>query len=191
MRTRSVLGGLALALGLALPAGAQAPEGTQRAYEDAGRAAHGHRGPWHHRHGQYRGHAGRPLISAALRLRQELGLSPAQVTSLEQLRADYQREAIRRSADIRLAAVDLRALLRPDPADPEKRADMGQVEAKIREIERLRADLQIGRIRALEQGRAVLTPEQREKLRARLAARWEHGRSHPRGMAPEAAPPQR
>jgi len=43
-------------------------------------------------------------------------------------------------------------------------ADMGKIEAKIREVERLRADLRIARIRAIEKGKALLSAEQRKKL---------------------------
>jgi len=45
---------------------------------------------------------------------------------------------------------------------------MAKVEAKVRELAKLRADLRIERIRAIEQGRAVLTPEQRTKLQGLL-----------------------
>jgi Spy/CpxP family protein refolding chaperone len=95
--------------------------------------------------------------------RADLGLSEAQVSALERLRADFQREAIRRDADLRVAETDLRALLASEPVD------MGRVEAKVREIERLRADLRLARIRTIEQGKGQLSIEQRERLRALLA----------------------
>ena len=41
---------------------------------------------------------------------------------------------------------------------------MGKVEWKVREAEKLRADLRIARIRAIEQAKAVLTAEQKKKL---------------------------
>ena len=52
--------------------------------------------------------------------------------------------------------------------------DMGKVEAKVREIERLRADSRLAAIRTDEQAKAQLTPEQREKLKGLAAARWQH-----------------
>jgi Spy/CpxP family protein refolding chaperone len=61
----------------------------------------------------------------------------------------------------------------PDAADPNKSRDLTRIEAKVREIEKLRADGRVARIRSLEQSRQVLTPEQREKLRALLAQRWQ------------------
>jgi len=85
--------------------------------------------------------------------------------------------------------VDLGTLMMPDPADPNRARDMGKIEAKVRDIEKLRADAKIAQIRTMEQSRQVLTPEQREKLRAVLAQRWQHRGPQPgsgtRGMAPE------
>ncbi|MFQ5896986.1 MAG: Spy/CpxP family protein refolding chaperone [Candidatus Methylomirabilia bacterium] len=114
----------------------------------------------------------RPLITFMLRHGERLDLSPEQVQSLERLRADFRREAIRRRADLRIAEVDLATLLDTDPVD------LGKVEAKIREIERARADLRLARVRTIEQGKAQLTPEQRAKLQALLAAP-RHPRRHP------------
>jgi Spy/CpxP family protein refolding chaperone len=104
----------------------------------------------------------RPLITFMLEHRAELGLGPEQVTRLEGLRSDFARESIRRDADIRIAELDLAALLEREPLD------LPKVEAKIREVARLHADLRVERIRTIEQGRAVLTPEQRAKLQALL-----------------------
>ncbi len=105
----------------------------------------------------------RPLITFMLRHRDELGLSTGQVQTLERLRTDFQREAIRREADLRVAEIDVGTLLKADPVD------LGQVEAKLREIERMRTDSTLARIRTIEQGKAQLTPEQRSKLQALLA----------------------
>jgi Heavy-metal resistance len=105
----------------------------------------------------------RPLISLMLDHRAELGLTLDQVSRLEGLRTAFARESIKRDADIRVGEMDLATLLEQEPLD------MGKVEAKIQEVSKLRADLQIGRLRTLEQGRAVLTPEQRTKLKALLA----------------------
>ena len=121
--------------------------------------------------------ADRPLITLMLHGRGELALTAQQVETLERLRSEFQREAIRRDADLRVAEMDLAALRQREPVD------LGQVEAKVREIERLRADLRVARIRAIEQGKAQLTPEQREKLRALLAE------SRSPIMQPGSAPP--
>lgn len=107
----------------------------------------------------------RPLISLMLRHREELQLSDEQVKALEALRSDFQKEAVRRSAEIRVAELELQELLREDPVD------LGKVEAKVRQIEALRAEHRLSRIKTIERGKALLTPEQRRKLESLTARR--------------------
>jgi Spy/CpxP family protein refolding chaperone len=122
--------------------------------------------------------AERPLITIMLHYRTELGLSPDQVTRLEALRGDFAREAIRRGADIRIAELDLASLLEQDAVD------LAKVETKVREVAQLRADLRIARLRAIEQGKAVLTPEQRTRLQTMLSGGMHHGFGGGSGGAP-------
>ncbi|HEY7203528.1 MAG TPA: hypothetical protein VIA61_04500 [Methylomirabilota bacterium] len=198
--TRSTLGGMALALGLTLPAAAEPPADTQLAQTtpapappgrpqwgpgpDGGRGMQSHHG-WH-RHGKAHRFS---LAGLALRHQKELGLSTTQVESLRKLGVDARRDAIKREADLKLARVDLGTLMMPDPADPNRARDMGRIEAKVRDIEKLRADAQIARIRTMEQSRQVLTPEQREKLRSMMTQRWQHRGPQPgpgpRSMTPD------
>ena len=105
----------------------------------------------------------RPLIAFMLRNREKLDLSAAQVKNLEQLRNDFQKESIRKDADLRVAEMDLTNLLNGE------KTDMAKVEAKVREIERLRGDLRIARIRTIEKGKEQLTADQRKKLQELLA----------------------
>jgi len=202
MKARSALGGLALVLGMTLPAAAELPAGMQlaQAPTDAARPAAGARPQWGHRsqgpggkhghHGwQRRAKAHRFSLSGlALRHQKELALSPAQVDSLRKLGTDARREAIKGQADRRLAELDLRTLMAPDAADPNKPRDLARLEAKVREIEKLRADGRVAQIRSMEQSRQVLTPEQRDKLRTLLSQRGQHRGPHGpgmRGMTPE------
>jgi Spy/CpxP family protein refolding chaperone len=200
MKVRSAVSGLALALGMTLPVGAAEPPADMTLAQAPGEAprpdpgAHprwGHHGE--HRgghHGWHRGKAHRASLSGlALRHQKELALTPAQVQGLRQLGTDAQRDGIKRQADLRLAELDLRGLMALDPADPNKPRDMARIEAKVREIEKLRADGRLARIQNLELSRQVLTPEQREKLRGLLDQRGPHrGGPHGpgmRGMSPE------
>jgi len=123
---------------------------------------------WFGRWGEYFGSGTmkseeRPLIAFILRNREKLDLSPAQVKNLEQLRNDFQKESIRKDADLRVAEMDLNGLLAAD------KVDMAKVEAKVREIERLRTDLRIARIRTIQKGKEVLTADQRKRLQELLA----------------------
>lgn len=105
----------------------------------------------------------RPLISLMLRNRDKLGLSQDQVRMLEQLRNDFERESIRRDADLRVAEMDLATLT------DSSTVDMPKVEAKVREIERLRVEQRLARIRSIEKGKEQLTAEQRKKLQEILS----------------------
>ena len=180
MRTHPLFGLFLAFLALAAPAAAsEQATPTPAVHEEVGRTLDDLIGQLHDLGGRWREHfapsprSERPLITLMLRYKDELGLSADQVQSLERLRADFQREAIRRDADLRIAQMDLTTLLERDPVD------LGQVEAKLREIERLRGDLRLARIRAIEQGKSQLTAEQRAKLRT-LLAEPEHGWPRPR-----------
>lgn len=105
----------------------------------------------------------RPLIAFMLRNREKLDLSAAQVKKLEQLRDDFQKESIRKDADLRVAEMDLSGLLNAT------KVDVPKAEAKIRAIERLRGDLRIARVRTIEKGKDLLTADQRKKLQELLA----------------------
>jgi hypothetical protein len=159
--------GISSLLLLALTGWASAVEGvkplTNRQFaqglDDLGRELR----EWFSRWGEYFGSGTvkkeeRPLIAFMLRNREKLGLSAAQVKSLEQLRNDFQKESIRKDADLRVAEMDLNGLLGAE------KVDMAKVEAKVREIERLRTDLRLARIRTIEKGKDLLTADQRKKL---------------------------
>ena len=186
---------LVLGLTLAWPAAAASPDpmvlaqaGAPAQVADAQpgmrREMHGRRGDmrgegqrWQ-RHGRH--HRMPSLAAIALRHRAELGLNPQQVESLQKLQLDARRAAVQGRANAELAALDLGGLLRSEPVD------MAKVEAKVRELEKLRADGRLAFIRANEQGKAQLSTDQRDKLRALRAARWERmrrGAEEPGGRA--------
>jgi Spy/CpxP family protein refolding chaperone len=112
--------------------------------------------------------AERPLISFMLDHKEDLALTADQVSRLEALRAEFTRDAIRREADIRIAEMDLAALLERDPLD------LPKVEATIRETTQLRAELRISRLRTIEQGKALLSAEQRARLEGLLGRAPRH-----------------
>ena len=104
-----------------------------------------------------------PPISMIIRNREKLDLSSEQVKDLERLRNDFEKESIRKEAAIRVAKLELREFLDAQPVD------MTKVEAKVREIERLRADLRFARIRTVQKAKEQLSVEQRQKLEELLA----------------------
>ncbi|MEX2222057.1 MAG: Spy/CpxP family protein refolding chaperone [Candidatus Rokuibacteriota bacterium] len=181
---------------MTLPAGAAPLEGMQlaQAPTDTSRPAPGPRPYWGPRaeaHGGKHGHHGWhrrakahrfSLSGLALRHQKDLALTPAQVTTLRRLGTDARRDGIKRQADRRLAELDLRTMMAPDAADPNKPRDLAKIETKVREIEKLRADDRVAQIQSLEQSRQTLTPEQRDKLRSLLSQRGKHHGK--RGTAP-------
>ncbi len=100
-----------------------------------------------------------PLITLMLWHARDLALTPEQARALEKLRADFQREADLQTGELQRIELELQGLLSRD------QIDLAQVETRIRKIEALRADLRLGRIKAVEKGKATLTPEQWLKLK--------------------------
>lgn len=100
----------------------------------------------------------RPQLTLALQNRAELGLTDAQGKTLESLTERFRGSAEQRMRELEAAEAELAALLKQDAAAGP------QVEAKVRAIEKLRADLRLERIRTIAEGRAALNPEQRAKL---------------------------
>ena len=118
----------------------------------------------------------RPVISFMLSHREELKLSPEQVRKLEDVRNDFERGARKNDEDLRRTERELEDLQRADSVD------LKQGEAKVREAERLRADQRIARMRAVEQGKSILTQEQRDRLRDMMNGgnRYSRGPDSPR-----------
>lgn len=99
-----------------------------------------------------------PWLSFALAHARELDLTPDQVKGLTALREEFEKEALRLVGEIRAAEADVWQLERRTPVD------IRGLEAKIRAVAGLEADLRIGRLKTIEKGLALLTPDQRQKL---------------------------
>lgn len=134
------------------------PEELSDAWERFQRALHEWGGKLWERVGQRGGREERPVISHILNNKEALGLSADQTRRLEQLRDNFQRMAIRNEADLRVLELDITGLLDGEPVE------MTKLETKMREEEKLRADLRIARLRAIEQGKALLNAEQKKKF---------------------------
>ena len=141
------------------------PDELADAWERLQRALQDWSGQIRERFGARDAHEDRPMISLILKYKDHLRLTGEQVRKLEQLRDNYQRQSIRTEADIRIVDLDLAALL------DKPNVEVPKVEQKIREVEKLRADLRIARVRAVEQAKAVLTAEQRKKFYESLEPR--------------------
>jgi Spy/CpxP family protein refolding chaperone len=87
-----------------------------------------------------------------------LGLNAKQKEEIQGIRLATMKEVIRKRADMQIVRLELRELLSKDPVD------MTAVEAKVKQIEGLRADIHLAIIKAKEEVKAKLTPEQRQKM---------------------------
>jgi len=197
MKTTQTLAALALGLGLAVPAAASETPAVTPFADDGVVLAQAAPAPGPQAPGQYRqaqrhgwqrhmGHRRMPTYAGiALRHQAELGLNPQQVESLRKLQTDTMRAAIQRRADLQIAGLDLMTLRRADPVD------MAKVEAKIRDMEKMRADGKIARLRADEQGKAQLTADQHAKLKGLMMARMQQWRERRQQRSDsEGTPPQ-
>ena len=99
-----------------------------------------------------------PLITLMLWHARDLSLTPEQIRALEALRGDFQRAADLQTAELQRMELELQGLL------SREQIDLAQVETRIRRIEVLRTDLRLGRIKTVEKGKVVLTPEQWRKV---------------------------
>lgn len=116
-----------------------------------------------------------------------LGLSEQQKDALKAIRSRVIKDTIKKRADLQLAKVELRELLQKDPVD------MSAVEAGLKKVEAARTDLKLTHIKAMVEGKAVLTPEQLKKLKEEMRAGFMRFGKHEGkcGGKHEATPPAR
>lgn len=104
------------------------------------------------------GHPG--MLFSPSFMKDELKLSDEQIDKFKKLRNDYERESIRRSADIKIAEMDLWDLF------DKKDMTADQVEKKVREVEAKKADFRVYRFKQVLTIKTILSPEQFEKFRS-------------------------
>jgi Spy/CpxP family protein refolding chaperone len=93
-----------------------------------------------------------------------LDLTEKQKDTVKEIRSRVLKETIKKRADLEIAGVELRELLGKDSVD------MSAVEAKLKKTESMRTDLRLSHIKAREEIKALLTPEQRKKFKEDLEA---------------------
>jgi|SRR5581483_7851639 len=121
-------------------------------------------------HGQMGAHdfAGRAL-HGLLRHKKDLNLSDEQVTKIKAIAVDYAKNKIRGDAEVKLAEVDVYALVF------DEKADIGAIEGAMKKSEGAQTAVRLERVKALRAAGEVLTPEQREQWRATMRQGRHHG----------------
>ena len=98
-----------------------------------------------------------------------LELDAKQASAFRAIHLKMKKESIQKKAELEIAELELGELRNSDPVD------MKAAEAKVRQIESLRSDLKILHLRAHEQVRGMLTPEQKIKLDSIMEKRMGRG----------------
>jgi Spy/CpxP family protein refolding chaperone len=101
---------------------------------------------------------------------EDLDLTDAQRKKLADIRDQHAKTGINQRASVQLASLELRKLMRAD------KPDVGAVERQIDKIASLRSALTKNRMTGMLEARALLTPEQMEKLRSPRGPRPDESR---------------
>jgi len=105
-----------------------------------------------------------------------LGLDEKQTAALKALHNRTMKDMIRKTAEKQVAELELKDLMDRD------QVDMKAVEAMVKKIESLETEMKLAHIRAHEEMKATLTPEQRKKLKEMKAGGHGPGCSMMGGM---------
>lgn len=127
-------------------------------------------------------HRGRSMMGfghGMWRLFGKLGLDEKQKEAIRVINNRVTKDTIRKRADMQIARVELRDILHKD------QVDMNAAEAKLKQIASLMTDIRLSHIRAMEEMKAQLTPEQKEKFKLNLD-KWkqQRGRHGDHGRTP-------
>jgi Spy/CpxP family protein refolding chaperone len=106
------------------------------------------------------------------RVRQYLGLTDDQVARLHTIGVDGEKASVRTRADLELAHIELRELLRADNPDHDA------IMQKLDEVNGLRGKTEKQHVEMMLSARGVLTPDQLKKVKAFMEHRGEGGPEH-------------
>jgi Spy/CpxP family protein refolding chaperone len=87
-----------------------------------------------------------------------LGLDEKQMEAVREIKSRVMKDTIKKRADLEVARIDLRDLLHKD------QVDMSSAETLLKKIASLQTDIRLSHIKALEEIKTKLTPEQRKKF---------------------------
>ena len=144
----------------------------------SGFAAEGHGQMMHGGHGQEEqdDHSAH-YLKHLLKHVKEIGLTPEQIGKLKAMQLDFKRTEARLEADVKIAKLDLQALLE------DEKADLGAIQAKVGQLKNSEGACLFAAIKSKHNAMALLTPDQREKDRAhREAMKSEHEGQQGGGM---------
>lgn len=121
-----------------------------------GQAQGGHEQGEQGEQGEHGGHYLKHLLKHA----KEIGLTSEQVGKLKQMQLDCKRRHIKMDADIKIAKLELHALLE------DEQAELSAIQAKVDQLKKAEGELLVEAVKTKREAMALLTPEQKEKDRA-------------------------
>ena len=177
-RTTSILGIFAALLLLSAPVAAEKEMHHSMghgAWSGKGSPAMSSHGDGHHKkqcdskkHGMHAGKGKRGKKSSILRHSDALGLTDAQVKQVKALLRENKKATIMLKAEIDVAKIDLKALKYSDVVDMQASA------AAIKNIAAKKADIDIAWLQFKVDSKAVLSDEQKKKLKAIYRSKHSH-----------------
>ncbi len=141
--------------------------------EGHGNMMHGHMQGGHDQgeqdeHGAY-------YLQHLLKHGKEIGLSPEQISKLKAMQLDFNRTQARTEADIKIAKLELQAILE------DEKAEFSTIQAKVDQLKKAEGALLLAAIKGKRDAMAMLTPDQRAKDRAQLEKMKSGGEGQHRG----------
>ncbi len=92
------------------------------------------------------------------RILASLGLDENQKKAVSDIRSRVAKDTVRKRADLQIARIDLRNILNKD------KVDMAAVESNLKKTATLQTEIRLSHIKAWQEVKALLTPEQKKKL---------------------------
>lgn len=99
------------------------------------------------------------FIDHILKFKDGMAITDNQVARLQTIKTDFKKTKIKMKAEIQLASVDLHDLLRDD------KGSLNEVEAKLKDLYDTRAGMYFASVKASRDAKAVLTEEQRARMK--------------------------
>ncbi len=91
--------------------------------------------------------------------KKELELSDKQMKELKSIKMDFMKGKFKAEANVKIAQLELKSLMHEDDAP------IKDIEAKMKAAAKLKTDMKLSHIKAFREAKALLTPEQMEKMK--------------------------
>ncbi|GJL55989.1 MAG: hypothetical protein NPIRA02_31210 [Nitrospirales bacterium] len=114
-----------------------------------------------HGYGKHGAHqSASDFIKHVLKYKDGMAITDEQEAQLHEIKTTYKRNRIKLKAEVELANLDLHELLKKEDAS------LSDIEAKLKNMHNIKADLYMASIKARRDAKAVLTDEQRSRMKA-------------------------